>query len=255
MGQTSHPFSKYAKEIERRSRICDEIRPATREWEEAGMVPVAKPIDSAPEYNVHAGLVPRPRERYYPETSKIGRVLRWHEKPWEIQYDRGVPHQHLSVKEAKAPPSPKCRLREGEVQQRTEPDWDAYVLDIDHYAAHFAFSPEGQAEVARRFREDTERHAAMQAAIEVKRVVDERERARVAKEKSEKELKAETAAKPKEHRIPQQGERVEYLVLRNAHDCGQPWPTDEEIREILGKDPCASGTEYGTHFAIRFTHK
>ena len=45
-----------------------------------------------------------------------------------------------------------------------EPDWDAYVMDFDSYAAHFALSPEAQAEVARRGREDTERNAAKQAA-------------------------------------------------------------------------------------------
>ena len=53
------------------------------------------------------------------------------------------------------------------------------------------------------------------------------------KEKIEKELKAATAAKLKEHRRPQQGERVENHVLRIGPDSGQPWPTDEEIREIL----------------------
>ena len=37
------------KVIEKRAFIRDEIRPATRELEEAGMLPGAKPIDSAPE--------------------------------------------------------------------------------------------------------------------------------------------------------------------------------------------------------------
>ena len=44
-------------------------------------------------------------------------------------------------------------------------------------------------------------------------------------------------------------------MLRTSLDCGQPSPTDEEIREILRKDSRAIGTVYGTHFAIRFTHK
>ena len=75
------------------------------------------------------------------------------------------------------------------------------------------------------------------------------------KERKEKELKASTAAKLKEHRCPQQGERLEYQVWRIGSDCGQPSPTDEEIRETLRTDPRASGTVYGTHFSIRFTHK
>ena len=37
-----------------------------------------------------------------------------------------------------------------------------------------------------------------------------------------------------------------------GNDC---WPNDEEIREILRRDPRVSGTVYGAHFAIRFTHK
>ena len=68
-------------------------------------------------------------------------------------------------------------------------------------------------------------------------------------------MKELTAAKLKEHRRPQQGERVEYQVMRIVPDCGQPWPTDAEIRKIQRKDTRGTGTGYGTHFAIRFTHK
>ena len=50
------------------------------------------------------------------------------------------------------------------------------LCDWDAYAAHFALSPEGQAEVARRVREEMERIAAKQAAIEAKRVAHEIER-------------------------------------------------------------------------------
>ena len=42
-------------------------------------------------------------------------------------------------------------------------------MDFDSSVAHFEMSPEGQAEVARRFREDTERNGARQAAVEAKR--------------------------------------------------------------------------------------
>ena len=74
-------------------------------------------------------------------------------------------------------------------------------MDFDSYSAHFALGPEVQAEVARRVREDTARNAATQAEIEEKRVGEELETAE--KEKIEKELKAATAAKFKEHRRPQ----------------------------------------------------
>ena len=126
-------------------------------------------------------------------------------------------------------------------------------MDFDCYAAHFALGPEAQAEEARRLREDTARNAAKHAEMEAKSVADELERAE--KEKVEKELKSATEAKLKEHRRPQQGERVEYQLLRNGPDSPQPWPTDDEVREILRKGTRASGTVYGTHYAIRFTHK
>ena len=56
-------------------------------------------------------------------------------------------------------------------------------------------------------------------------------------------------------RRPQHGERVEHQVLRIGPDSEQPCATDEEIRAILGKDPRASGTVHGTHYAIRFHHQ
>ena len=75
------------------------------------------------------------------------------------------------------------------------------------------------------------------------------------KAQATQELSAATAATLKEHRRPQQGERVEYQMLRIGQECGQRWPTDEEVRAILKKDRRASGTVYGTHYAIRFHHK
>ena len=127
------------------------------------------------------------------------------------------------------------------------------VRNFDSYAPFFALGPEKQAEVARRVREDAERNAAKQAEAEAKRVAEELERLKIAK--ATEELMVATAAKWKEHRRPQEGERVEYQVLRIGQECGQQWPTDEEVREILRKDPLASGPVYGTHYAIRFTHK
>ena len=71
------------------------------------MLPGAKSVDSATEYNVFGGLVPRPPEWYYPQMTTVGRALRWHDKPWEIQSDRGLPLRQLPSEEAKASPSPK----------------------------------------------------------------------------------------------------------------------------------------------------
>ena len=107
--------------------------------------------------------------------------------------------------------------------------------------------------MAGRVREDRERNAAKEAEPEAKGVVTELDRAE--KEDLAIELMAATAAKLKEHRRPQQCERVEYQMLRVGPECGQSWPTDEEVREILKKDTRASGTVYGTHYAIRFHHK
>ena len=53
---------------------------------------------------------------------------------------------------------------------------------------------------------------------------------------------AATSVNLKQHRRPQQGERVEYQVLRIGRECGQAWPTDEEASAILKNDPRASGT-------------
>ena len=53
------------------------------------------------------------------------------------------------------------------------------------------------------------------------------------------------AAQLIEHRGRQLGEPVEYLVLRLGRSPCQGWPTDEELREFLKKDPSSSGTQYG----------
>ena len=117
----------------------------------------------------------------------------------------------LPGKEAKTPPSPRSRLWEGNVQLRVVSEV-TQVMDFETNAAFFALSPEKQAEVARRVREDAERSAAKQAEVEAERVAKESER--LEKAKATQELMAATAAKLKEHRRPQQGERVEYQVLR-----------------------------------------
>ena len=50
---------------------------------------------------------------------------------------------------------------------------EGQAMDFDSYAAFFALSPEGQALVARRVREDAERNAAKQAEAEALRVAKE----------------------------------------------------------------------------------
>ena len=113
-------------------------------------------------------------------------------------------------------------------------------------------SPEAQAMVEGRVREDVERNALRQREIDGKKVADEMERTE--KEKIEKKLKEASAAKLREHRRPQQGDRVEYEVFRVGTDATQPWPSDADVRAILKNQPGASGTVFVTHFAIRFTH-
>ena len=104
----------------------------------------------------------------------------------------------LPGKEAKAPPSPRSRLREGQVQPRMVSTEATQVVDFDTYAAFFALTPEKQADVARRVREDAERNAAKQVEAEALRVAKELEQQE--KAKATQELMAAKAAKLKEHR-------------------------------------------------------
>ena len=62
--------------------------------------------------------MPRAREWYYTETTTVGRALRLQDGPREIQHVRSEPLRPLPSKEAKAPPSPRSRVREGEGQNR-----------------------------------------------------------------------------------------------------------------------------------------
>ena len=226
---------------------------ATQEWEDAGLLSGAKPIGSAPEYNSYGSIVPRPLEWFYTESTTVGLALSWKDGPWEVQYNRNVPLGPLSGKDAKASPSRRSRLREGQVQPRVATAEEGQAKDFDNYAAFFPLSPEGQAEVSRRVREDAERNVDKQEEAEALRVAKEVEQ--LEKAKATQELRAATTAKLKQHRLRQQGERLEYQVLRIGQACGQAWPTDEEVRAILKKDPRASGTVYGTHYAIHFHHK
>ena len=216
MGKPRIPSPKTCKTIGDRWFAKGEFRPATEEWEAAGKLPGVKPLDT---------WVPKPREFYYPEANL---------PPWEVQYDRKAPPSERRGK-AKVPPSPQTRVREGEVQTReAAPEKGAQAISFESYAAHFAMSPEAQAMVERRVREDVERNAKRQREIEAKKVADEIERRE--KEKIEKELKEATAAKLREHRRPQQGERVEYEVFRVGTDDTQPWPSDDEVRATLKKE-------------------
>ena len=58
-----------------------------------------------------------------------------------------------------------------------------------------------------------------------------------------------------QHPIIQPKYPVEYHVLRIGPECCQPGPTDEAVREIQKTDTRVSGTAYGTHYAMRVTHK
>ena len=71
---------------------------------------------------------------------------------------------------------------------------------------------------------DFEGIAAKQAEVEAVLVAKELEPLEIAK--AMHELMGATAAKLKEHRSPQQGERVEYQVLQVGQEFGQGWATD-----------------------------
>ena len=124
------PSPRTANIIGQRWKAKNEYRPATREWEEAGLLPGAKSVNGAPEFDWYGRPIPRPREWYYPKPHNLGREIGWNLGPWEVQYDRGIPLRQLPSKEPKAPPSPRSRVREGQVKQRTEPDWDASVIGM-----------------------------------------------------------------------------------------------------------------------------
>ena len=83
------------------------------------------------------------------------------------------PLRPLLGKEAKAPPSPRNRLREGTGQPRVGSGDERQVMDFETYPAFFALTPEKQAEVARLVREDAERNASKQAEDEAARVPKE----------------------------------------------------------------------------------
>ena len=125
--------------------------------------------------------MPRPRQGFYPEVSTVGRALRWQDGCLEIQQYRNVLIRPLPRKESKAPRSPRSRLREGQLQPRVGIEEGAQVMDFDSYAAFFALSPEGEAELTRREREDAERNAANQAEAEAVRVAKELEQVEKAK--------------------------------------------------------------------------
>ena len=96
---------------------------------------------------------------------------------------------------------------------------------------------------------DVERIAA-EAEVEAARVANELQH--VDKAKETQELIAATGTQLEEHRGPQSGERVAYEVLGHSHGLG--WPRADEGRASL-MDQRATGTVYGTHYAIRFTLK
>ena len=100
-----------------------------------------------------------------------------------------------------------------------ESDKEIRAKDFRSYAAHFALTPGRQAEVDRRMREDVQRIAAKQAEAEIESESVATELEQQEKAKATQELMAAIAEKLKEHRRPQQGERVEYQVLRIGQKC------------------------------------
>ena len=128
------PSPRTARIREKRAFILYEIRPANKELEEAGLLPGAKPINSAPVCDCYGRPMPRPREWYYPEKTTVEQALRWHVRTWDIKHDRNLPLRRLPSKQAKAPPNPKCRVSEGQLQSRTEANNEREVMDLEYYA-------------------------------------------------------------------------------------------------------------------------
>ena len=98
MAQPRIPSPRTSRVSEKGSFIRNEIRPASKEWEEPGLLPSAKPINSAPEFDLYGRPISRPREWYYVETTPVERALRWHDKPSEIQHGSGVPLRSIPSK-------------------------------------------------------------------------------------------------------------------------------------------------------------
>ena len=107
-------------------------------------------------------------EWYYPKPHKLAREIPWNLGPREVQYNGGVPLRPLPRKNAKAPPWPRTRLREGHGKPRMESEKETRVMDLHSYSAFFARTPDWQAQVDRRMREDLERIAAKETEIEAK---------------------------------------------------------------------------------------
>ena len=82
--RTRIPSPRPARIIERRAFIRNDFRPANPEWKEAGLLPRGKPIGSAPEYYSYGSAVAQHRECFYPETTTVGRGMRWQDGPWEL---------------------------------------------------------------------------------------------------------------------------------------------------------------------------
>ena len=119
MGKPRIPSPKTCKIIGDRWFAVGKYRPANKEWEAAGKLPGAKPVDAPAEYDCYGRPIPKPREWYFPKPHGLGREIDWNLPPWEVQWDRGVPLPELPGK-AKAPPSHQTRVRDGDVHQQEE---------------------------------------------------------------------------------------------------------------------------------------
>ena len=132
--------------------------------------------------------------------STVGRALTWQDRPWEIQRNRNVAVRRLSGREAKAFTSRRSRLREAKIEQRVATAEEGQAMDFDRYAAFFPLSPEGQAEVTRRVREDAKRNVDKHEDAEALRVA--KEVVQLENAKATEELRAATTVMLKQHRLP-----------------------------------------------------
>ena len=185
------------------------------------MLPGVKPRAAAPEFNSYgcSGMV-------LPTGIDGGTCVALPSSPLEDPACPRYAARTATGKEAKASPLPRTRLLEGQVQARDGRYEGAQAMDFESYAAFFAVSPAGPAEVARREGEDAERNVAKQEEAEALRLVKEGKQ--LVKAIATQELMAATAEKLKAQRRPQQCERGDYQELRFGQECGPPWPTKKK---------------------------
>lgn len=96
------PSPKSARIIGQHWKISAQFRPASKKGEDAGLLPGGKSLDLATEFDCSEGHC-RNLVSATTQSHGLGREIESNVVPWELQYNRGVPHRPLAGKQAKAP--------------------------------------------------------------------------------------------------------------------------------------------------------